>query len=428
MDAPAVTAARAPARTASAGRGRALGLVLTAGGARGAYQAGVLQRISEIPALRDQPLPFPIVTGASAGAINGAMLVATSADFGAGCAELSHLWSGLRFADVARVDPLAMARNAAGFAWDALTGRLFGAGHTQALLDATPLRAYIARYLPLAGIAEAVAQRRIRALAITATGYHTGRAFTFVEGAAGLPLWRKRRRVALRTQIGVGHVCASAAIPLVFPPVPLQLDGGQVWFGDGAMRLTAPLSPAIRLGSDRLLAIGIRCEATAEKLLLAESHGEVGAAAPRRPPLSQICGVLMNALFLDHLDADLDHLQRMNELIGAYQRSNRGLPEAPPVSEPMRLVQPLVISPSVDFAIVAQTLVHRLPGSVRLLLDALGRPDAESADLVSYLLFDAAYTRELIRIGYDDAGRRADEIEAFLQLRAARRSAARRAR
>jgi len=179
------------------------------------------------------------------------------------------------------------------------------------------------------------------------------------------------------------------------------------------MRLTAPLSPAIRLGADKLFAIGIRSAAVAGDLLRAElSPGE--GTHLRRPPLSQICGVFLNAIFLDHLDADLDHLERMNELVSAYQAAARKSVTVA-VSEPMRVIEPLCITPSEDLAVVAKTHAHRMPPSIRYVMDGLGAPDAQSADLMSYLLFDSAFTSELVQIGYRDAQLRIDEIEAFLR-------------
>ncbi len=388
------------------------GLVLTAGGARGAYQAGVLKRIGEIPALRDAPSPFAIIAGASAGAINGAAMAAYSARLSEATALLAQMWSNLKMTDVVRTDLPGLSRNVLRLATDMAVGGAFGAGRAQSLLDAAPLRDFLSRSLPMQNITDAIDHGHLYALAITATGYHSGRAFTFIQGRAGHPVWQKSRRVALPTVLGVEHVCASAAIPIVFAPVALTAGGASAWFGDGAMRLTAPLSPAIRLGAERVLAIGIRSSAAAGDLLRAElmPSPTEGDAALHRPPLSQICGVFLNAIFLDHLDADLDHLARMNELVGAS--SPRA---AAKMREPMRSVQALNISPSEDLAVVAKTLAHRMPRSIRYVMDGLGTPDAQSADLLSYLLFDSAFTRELIRIGHHDADQRIDEIEDFLR-------------
>ena len=404
---------RSPAKKAPAAKPRT-GLVLTAGGARGAYQAGVLKRVSEIPSLRAGPAPFPIITGASAGAINGAALAAWHSSFSEGAERLAQLWAQLTMTDVVRIDAAALARGAKDLALDMALGGLSGAGRTQSLLDTTPLQGFLERHLPLRNIASAIEAGTLEAIAITATGYHSGKAFTFVQGRPGRPLWNKSRRVALATTLTLDHIRASAAIPLVFPPVALSAGGSTAWFGDGALRLTTPLSPAIRLGADRLFAIGVRCQESADSLLRSELS-TAGDVVPQlhRPPLAQICGVFMNAIFLDHLDADLDHLKRMNELVAAYQKVAAERPQHG-VSEPMRVLKSLTVSPSADIAIIAKTLAHRMPRRLRYVLDGLGTPDAQSADLTSFLLFDNAFTRELIALGYRDAAQRIDEIEAFL--------------
>jgi NTE family protein len=392
-------------------RSRRTGLVLTAGGSRGAYQAGVLRRIGQISALRRRPSPFPIVTGASAGAINGAAVASYASDFSAGTERLAQLWSQLTVTDVMRADARALADNARKLVLDLSLGSLTGAGRVASLFDSSPLRGFLARNLPVEGISAAVERGHLDAVAITATGYHSGKAFTFVQGQPGLALWNKSRRVALAATLGIDHVLASSSIPLVFPPVSLSFSGARAWFGDGALRLVTPLSPAIRLGAERLFAIGVRCQGSADDLLRSEMSEAREGRELLRPPLSQICGVFMNAIYLDHLDADVDHLVRMNDLVGAYSAPRDAIRC---VNEPMRVIAPLVVSPSEDIAIIAKTMAHRMPRGIRYLLDGLGTPDAQSADLISYLLFDCAYTRELIDLGYRDAHRRIDEIETFL--------------
>ena len=381
---------------------------MTAGGARGAYQAGVLKRIGELRAFRDGPSPFAVVTGASAGAINGAMVAGGSLDFAQATRSLASIWERLEMGAVVRTDALALGRGGLGLGRDLAVGGLVGHTVSHGLLDASPLYALLARVIPLAGIPDAIRRGALYAVAITATSYHSGRSFTFVQGRRGHPVWQKSRRVVLPVELTPEHVCASAAIPLVFPPVQVPSLGGDLWFGDGALRLVTPLSPAIRLGASRLLAIGVRSSRAADSL----SEAEAGGAPIPCPPLAQVCGVFLNAIFLDHLDTDLDHLRRMNELIEAYGRSV-GMP--PAMTEPMRLVTALALGPSEDLALVARRFAHRMPRVLRWLMEGLGTPDAESADLMSYLLFDGAFTRALIDIGYRDAEARIDEIEAFLR-------------
>lgn len=410
------------AGTARTGDESVRGLVLTAGGARGAYQAGVLQRLGEIPALRDRPQPFAIVAGASAGAINGSIIAGRGRRFGPATREIARLWGELRVDHVFRTDLVSLARGSAALVLDMALGGILGNAGVRSLFDASPLRAFLRAHFPARGIGEAIRRGELYAAAVTATSYHSGRSFTFVQGRPGHPIWNKSRRVVLPVTLTAEHVAASAAIPIVFPPVKLGAGSGDLWFGDGGLRLVSPFSPAIRLGATRVFAVGIRSARAAESLsraeLGAEHEAEAAALTPGGaipcPPLAQICGVFLNAIFLDHLDADLDHLRRMNELIRTYDAGG-GSPEQSLPAEPMRLVEPLVVSPSEDLALVAQRFAHRMPRLVRHLMEGLGTPDAESADLLSYLLFDAAYTRTLVEIGYRDAAARIDEIEAFLR-------------
>ena len=397
-----------------------LGLVLTAGGARGAYQAGVLKRIGEIRALRGRPSPFAIVTGASAGAINGATIAAGTADFHEATRLLAKLWSELQVRDVFRADAISLGWNGFRLLTDLSIGALTGGAGMRSLLDASPLRPFLARHLALDGIADSIRAGQLYALAVTATSYHSGRSFTFIQGRPGHPLWTRSRRITLPVTLTLEHICASAAIPIVLQPEKLRSASGEIYFGDGALRLVNPFSPAIRLGARRVLAIGIRCTQAAADLsraeLDADENGDSGP--PGQPPLSQICGVFLNAVFLDHLDADLDHLLRMNELIRAYGPGGAPQPgpdpsAGPPVA-PMRIVTPLVVNPSADLAIVAKECAYRMPRLVRYLMEGLGTPDAQSADLMSYLLFDSTYTRTLVDIGYHDAAARIDEIEGFI--------------
>ncbi len=397
-----------------------LGLVLTAGGARGAYQAGVLKRLGEIPSLRQRPSPFALVTGASAGALNGTLLAAHGARFGEAADEIARLWSELRVEQVFRTDAVALARSGLRFGRDLAIGSLVGRTRTTGFLDTAPLARLVERIFPPRGIAQRIRAGHLYAVAVSATSYHSGRSFTFVQGRAGHPVWVKSRRLVLPVTLTPRHVLASAAIPIVFPPVRLDSGRGPLWFGDGGLRLVTPLSPAIRLGASHVLAVGVRSSGAAVALADEElgAARAVGDAGPRLacPPLAQVCGVFLNAIFLDHLDADLDHLRRMNELVASPLHAAQQSPvEGALAREPMRSVRPALVSPSEDLALVAQRFAHRMPRALRYLLEALGTPDAQSADLMSYLLFDAAFTRALVEIGHRDAGARIDELEDLVR-------------
>ena len=261
-----------------------LGLVLTAGGARGAYQAGVLKRIGEIPALRGQPSPFRIVAGASAGAINGAMVSALAGNLHEATTALASVWGRLEVRDVFRPDLSSFLMTGLRLMADLGLGGLFGGGRVQSMLDTAPLPAFLERALPLEGIGDSIRRGHLYALAVTATSYHSGRSFTFIQGRAGHPLWLKSRRVTLPVQMTLDHICASAAIPIVFPPVRLMCEGRPLWFGDGGLRLVNPLSPAIRLGATRVFAVGVRSQSAAASLSRAEMAFMLDAALDFLPP------------------------------------------------------------------------------------------------------------------------------------------------
>jgi NTE family protein len=390
------------------------GLVLTAGGARGAYQAGVLKRMGEIPRLRDRPSPFPIVTGASAGAINGASIASGSDDFSSATRHVAELWGKIEAKDVFKTDPFSLGAGSARWLRDLSMGGLFGGGGgAQSLLDFSPLRNYLSKNLSFEGIGRAIDNKHLYAVAISATSYYSGKSFTFIQGQSGHPLWRKSRRASLSIPLNVDHIWASCAIPIIFQPVKISLPIGDFYFGDGGLRLITPFSPAIRLGADRVFAIGIRSQKSAEmrsknELLETDQPG-AKTLKMKRPPLAQVFGVALNSIFLDHLDTDLEHLMRMNEILKAIDPKN-----PPKTREPMKIVKAFAVNPSVDLASFAEQFSHKMPRLVSYFLEGLGQSKAQSADLMSYLLFDSSYTQALMDVGYKDAGEHIPEIEDLI--------------
>jgi NTE family protein len=375
------------------------GLVLTAGGARGAYQAGVLKRVGELKLSNQGASPFPIVTGASAGAINGAFVAGYATEFAQGTQQLAELWASIHFENVFRTDMGSLGSGAVRWLRDLALGGMMGGGTAQSLLDASPLHEFLARVLPLNRIAQSVQAGALYALAVSATSYYSGKSYTFIQGQTNHPVWTRSRRIAEPVELTVEHICASAAIPIVFQAWPLKTESGTFYFGDGGLRLVAPLSPAIRLGADRLFAIGIRVqknfEARAHDELFQNPDAEPAKLVMKAPPLAQVIGIALNAIFLDHLDSDLEHLERMNSV--------------------MRPIPSFSIFPSQDLSAVAETFSHKMPRLLGYFMEGLGASVAQSADLMSYLLFDPDYTRTLIEIGYHDANERIDEIESFLE-------------
>ncbi|HMD95971.1 MAG TPA: patatin-like phospholipase family protein [Terriglobia bacterium] len=377
----------------------ALGLVVTGGGARGAYQAGVLKRIGELKRIETHGNPFPIIGGASAGAINGSALAVGSDDFPLATRVTAQLWADLSPSQVFHCDVLSQTRNSLTWIMDLSFGGILGGGNARSLLDATPLRKFLNTYLHCERIQDNIKRGKLYALAISATNYNSGKSYLFIQGMKGHPMWNRSRRVTLATKITVDHVCASAAIPLVFQPVRLKTARGTAFFGDGCVRLFQPLSPIIRLGAERIFAIGVRCENL--------EHQEE-SADQKDPSLAQVLGLLLNAMFLDHLATDIEHLERLNDLL------NSGQIDPAEGCEKMRPLTSFLITPSVDLSQLAEEHQRDMPYLIQYFVNSLGRDAASCADLMSYLLFTSKYTRALIEIGYNDASQRIDEIESFI--------------
>jgi NTE family protein len=380
---------------------KALGLAMTGGGARGAYQAGVLKRIGEIKRVQAHGNPFPIIGGASAGAINGSAVAAGSDDFAQVTTVLAQLWAGLKPSDVFRCDLLSQAHNSLVWILDLSFGGALGGGNARSLLDATPLRHFLKTHLDCSRIQDNIKRGNLYALAISATNYSSGKSYLFIQGAKGHPMWNRSRRVTLATKITVEHICASAAIPLVFQPIRLETELGWAFFGDGCLRLQQPLSPIIRLGAEKIFAIGVRCENL--------EHQEE-APDQKDPSLAQVMGVLFNVMFLDHLATDVEHLERLNQLMSSGHISQLGIDGC----EQMRPLTVLQVAPSVNLTEVAAQHQKDMPYLIQYFVNSLGRDAASCSDLMSYLLFTPKYTRELIQLGYHDADRRIDEIEDYL--------------
>jgi NTE family protein len=381
-----------------------VGLVITGGGARGAYQAGVLLRVGELKRVATRGNPFPFIGGASAGAVNAAALAAGSDDFLSATKALVHLWRNIKPSDIFHCDLLSQAHNSITWILDLSFGAILGGGKAQSLLDATPLRNFLNRHLDCDRIQVNIKRGNLYALAISATNYNSGKSYLFIQGAKGHAVWQRLRQVTLPTKITVDHVCASAAIPLVFRPVRLKIRRGEAYFGDGCIRLQQPLSPVIRLGAEKVFAIGVRCGNKERMEVIADEHS---------PSLAQVMGVLFNVMFLDHLATDLEHLERLNHLLESGHIEQHEVEECDEC-EKIRPISTLVVTPSVNLGDLAQQHHKDMPALIRYFVTSLGRDAASCTDLMSYLMFTPQYTRELIAIGYRDADKRIDEIEEFL--------------
>ncbi len=379
----------------------AVGLVMTGGGARGAYQAGVLKRIGELKRVRTEGNPFPIIGGASAGAINGAGLATGCDDFALVTQRIAEAWATLKPSEIFHCGLLSQAHNSLTWMLDLSFGAILGGGHARSLLDATPLRGFLSRHLDCDRIQENIKRGNLYALAISATNYNSGKNYLFIQGKRGHPMWKRVRVVTVATKITVDHICASSAIPMLFQPVKLKTPRGSAFFGDGCLRLQQPLSPVVRLGAEKVFAIGVRC---------GNRESQEETTDERSPSLAQVLGVLLNVMFLDHLATDIEHLEHLNQLLNDGHINQLGIEG----HEKIRPLQTLIITPSVNLSVLAEQRQRDMPALIHYFVSSLGRDAASSADLMSYLLFTPSYTQDLIQIGYLDASERIEEIEEFL--------------
>lgn len=370
-------------------------LVLPGGGARAAYQAGVLTCICEM--LPDPTInPFPIVCGTSAGAINAATIACQASNFRAAVETLNDVWRNMRARDVYRSDLLGIATSGARWLSSLMLG-WFIRRSPRSLLDNDPLRQMLTRRLDFRNIDRAIADGSLYAVAVSASGYTSGHSISFFQAPSDIEPWARMQRFGSRARLNVEHLMASAAIPFVFPAIRLHRE----WFGDGSMRQLAPLSPAIHLGAEKVLVIGAGRMSEKTERQRGESY----------PTLAQVAGHALSSIFLDGLAVDIERMQRINRTLAAIPdevKQGAGMS--------LRPIETLVIAPSQRLDYLAAKHAKALPRSVRLLLRGIGAMNKAGGALTSYLLFEQPYTRALIDLGYRDTEARKDEVRAFLGI------------
>jgi NTE family protein len=366
-----------------------VGLVLTGGGARSAYQVGVLLALAELlPRGRN---PFQVIVGTSAGAVAASVLAAEAHQWRRAIAGLEQVWANFRSSQVFHVDSQHMLRAGAHWVLSLVSGGLVLAP-PKSMLDNSPLRELLSVHVDCGGIRRSIARGHLRAFALCSTSYSTGQSVAFFDGIDSIGPWARVQRVGCRSELSIDHLMASVAIPLLFPPIKI----GDDYFGDGAMRQLHPLSPAIHLGADRLLIIGVRARRAAGV--------NVSRLHELMPTPGEIFGYMLDTLFTDQIYGDLEQLGRINELVHS----------APQAAHGERSIETLMLAPSVDPREIAARHTAAMPRGLRALLRVIAGRDASSYQLASYLMFESAYTRALIELGYRDAMQARVALTAFM--------------
>jgi NTE family protein len=366
------------------------GLVLTGGGARAAYQVGVVKAVRDI---LGNPVknPFPIVCGTSAGAINAATLAVFADNFSRAVGNLLEVWEHMRCEHIYRTDAWRILRS--GARWLAAM-MLMSRNNPVSLLDNEPLAQMLERNLDFQRIQTHIDSGALYAVCVTASGYTSGQSVSFFQGGSGVEGWERNQRIGAGVSLKLEYLLASASLPFIFPAVKLHRE----YFGDGSMRQIAPVSPALHLGADRVLIVGT-------------GRQNVDQARTRSnvyPSIAQIAGHALNSIFLDSLMVDIERLERIN-------RTVRLVPPERLTDSGLRTVKVLFITPSQPLERIAARFLHDLPATVRFILRPIGALSRAGSNLASYLLFEESFCRALIDLGYEDTVSREAEVRALFE-------------
>ena len=373
-------------------------LVLTGGGARAAYQAGVIRALAEM--WPDKKPPFNIITGISAGSVNACLLAHYADDFKTGGVKLWDLWHDLTVERVITTDALTLSQLGLTLVRDLVLGGFFKSPASSHLLDTRPLRKIITDNVDFDRIHHHIESGLLKGFGVTATNYHNGCAVTFFDSLLRTEEWGRGNHLSSRGPLNDSHIMASSAIPIFFPPIEI---GGR-YFGDGSVRLLSPLSPSIHLGAERILAVGIRHTKAPEAYKVVENRAHMDIS------FADIGGVFLNAVFLDSLESDLERMHRVNytlEQVGTERLAN--------VPGAMRVIPIQAIRPSRDLGSVAAGGIERFPFLLKHLLRGIGARRKRGNDVLSYISFDKSYCGKLLRLGYKDAMRREEELVKFMR-------------
>jgi NTE family protein len=369
------------------------GLVLTGGGARAAYQVGVVKAVRDVLGSPKRN-PFPILCGTSAGAINATTLAVFADDFSGAVATLLEQWENMHCHHIYRTDAWNIMKS--GARWLAAM-MLVSRSNPISLLDNTPLAAMLARNLPFERIQTNIDAGSLYAVCVTASGYTTGQSVSFFQGGADLVGWERNQRIGAAVTLNADYLLASASLPFIFPAVKVHRE----YFGDGSMRQIAPVSPALHLGADRVLIVGTGRQAP-------EANR---ARSTIYPSLAQIAGHALNSIFLDSLAVDIERLERINRTVKLIPPERLA-----GSSVNLRPVKVFFVTPSQPIERIAARFLHELPTTVRFILKPTGALNRSGSNLASYLLFEESFCRALIDLGYQDTISREAEVREFFAV------------